>query len=156
MPTTISTRGVSGECEILDVKKLCVEKDGKLDQHPPCSLRMRIHSLSTMLNSSSSLPVELSSREGSLSPRRRTRGRGEQGAGLCGGRSGGRAPAPVGVVDQRKDTAEYEGGGGEGSEGEARGQGLVSAVRGGGEDPGGHGWEEHTGGAERGQILNLK
>ena len=51
---------------------------------------------------------------------------------------------------------QYEGGGGEGSEGEARGQGLVSAVRGGGEDPGGHGWEEHIGGAERGQILNLK
>ena len=61
-----------------------------------------------MLNSSSSLPVELSSREGSLSPRRRTRGQGEQGAGLCGGRSGGRAPAPVGVVDQRQDTAELE------------------------------------------------
>ena len=61
-----------------------------------------------MLNSSSSLPVELSSREGSLSPRRRTRGRGEQDAGLCGGGSGGRAPAPVGVVDQRQDTAELE------------------------------------------------
>ena len=44
----------------------------------------------------SSLPVELSIRDGSLSPRRRTRGQGEQDAGLCGGGSGGRAPAPVG------------------------------------------------------------
>ena len=61
-----------------------------------------------MWNSSSSLPVELSSRDGFLSPRRRTRGRGEQNAGLCGGGSGVRGLAPIGVVNQRQDTAELE------------------------------------------------
>ena len=69
--------------------------------------------------------------------------------GPCSSPSWGRGPA---AGHHGAGGRQYEGGGGEGSEGEARGQGLVSAVRGGGEDPGGHGWEEHTGGAERGQI----
>ena len=52
--------------------------------------------------------------------------------GPCSSPSWGRGPA---AGHRGAGGRQYEGGGGEGSEGEARGQGLVSAVRGGGEDP---------------------